>query len=262
MKQLSSVITILFFILSLMLLLKQWTDFFAQSTPPCARCGYIPIKIDCHEKIEDNWRQPMKWWESKKKLLVEAASKLKLKIVISWERFRHSIVCDVDVIFETHKCSFRIFVFRHSFLSFGQSQRDECVKTQTTEAKKREPKNHQEMINLKSLNSIRSLVAHRKKTRTFRHRWFWFPHTLWIEHNTTHSRAIDMFIINKQSDGIIRCDGKEEVNEFLMARKFIVDTQKLLSLNWITTDVLSAAAVCEISASSHLKLKINFESIH
>lgn len=38
-----------------------------------------------------------------------------------------------------------------------------------------------------------------------------------------------MFIINKQSDGIISCVNereREEVNEFLMARKFIVDTRK------------------------------------
>lgn len=222
--------------------LKQWeiTDFCTIVDTVCTRKAMVtvPIKIDCHEKDfcvlfsalvkkKDNWRQPMNFvrhrnGESAGKLLdvcCREGQNWKLKIVISWEEI------------PSFNCVWLKRTSAHSGFFGTLFRYVSCPARRVCETHKAEsaknPKNHQEMINLKSLNSIRSLAAHKKKTRTFRHRWF--PHTLWIEHNTTHSRAIDMFIINKQSDGIISCVNereREEVNEFLMARKFIVDTRK------------------------------------
>lgn len=128
----------------------------------------------------DEFRPTSKWWERWKitRCLLPEGQNWKLKIVISWEEI------------PSFNCVWLKRTSAHSGFFGTLFRYVSCPAQRVCETHKAEsaknPKNHQEMINLKSLNSIRSLTAHRKKTRTFRHRWF--PHALnWTQYNTQQS---------------------------------------------------------------------------
>lgn len=182
--------------------LKQWeiTDFCTIDEAVCTRKAMVtvPIKIDCHEKDFCVLFSAQLWWKKKTiddsrwissdiemvralencSMFAAEGQNWKLKIVISWEEIP-SFNC-----VWLKRTSAHSGFFGTLFRCVSCPARRVCETDKAESAKN--PKNHQEMINLKSLNSIRSLTAHRKKTRTFRHRWF--PHALnWTQYNTQQS---------------------------------------------------------------------------